>query len=113
MEDIANHLYLTRKYYYEIETKNERPLDGENIQKLAGFLNATEEETARMFDLASLETRKVPFDIQRVFLFEEIGDLARQALRLSKSGVATVDDWRRFAGETERMRARMERGYRR
>ena len=102
MLDVAKHLGLSVSYMSDVENRRKRAFDGETLERLAEFLNLTEEETARMFDLAGRENRDVPYDIEDTLMYEEVGELARYALRQSKKGVFKEEDWKTFIRETEK-----------
>jgi len=82
------------------------PFDGDRLGELAKYLNLSEDETALMFDLAGRENRAVPYDIQDTFMYEEVGDLARYALRQSKAGHIKEADWKAFIRAAESKRAK-------
>jgi len=96
MQNVADNLGISLSYVSAVENRYKPPFDGERIGKLAEFLNLSKEETALMFDLASRENREVPYDIEDIFIYEEIGELARLALRESKAGNITKKDWETF-----------------
>ena len=104
--DVANELGLSLSFYSEIENRRKRPFDPEKIEIFAELFNLSEERKALMYDLASRENREVPADIEDIFMYEEIGDLARVALRQSKAGDITEADWKRLIREGEANKAR-------
>ena len=57
-----------------------------------------------MFDLAGRETREVPYDLQDTFMYDEVGNLARYALRQSKAGFIKEEDWKAFIRQAEEKR---------
>jgi len=101
MKDVGDHLGFTQQYMSMIENGNKKPFDGEVLEKLAEFLNLTDEETALMFDLASRENRDVPYDIADTFMHEEVGDLIRYATRQTKAGFIKEEDWKTFIRQKE------------
>jgi len=101
MQDVADHLGVAKSYVSLIENNYKKPFDKEKLEKLAKFLKMTEEETTTMYDLASRETSEVPHDIEKTFLDDEVGGLARYALRQSKKGIFKEEDWKTFIRETE------------
>ena len=108
MNDVAEHLGVSQSYISMVENRYKRPFDGEMLEKLAKFLNFTEEEKALMYDLASRENGEVPYDLEETFMYEEVGDLARYALRQSKKGVFKEEDWKTFIRETEAKKKQQE-----
>ena len=101
MLNVAEHLGLSLSYISSIENKRKPPFGGDKLEELAKFLNLSEEETAWMFDLASRETRGVPYDIEDTFMYEKIGEMARYALRQSKAGFIEEEDWKTFIRQME------------
>jgi len=108
--DVAKELDISVSLYGEIENRRRRPFDFDKIEKFAAYLNLTEEDKARMYDLASYENREVPSDIEDIFMYEEVGELARFALRQSKAGNITEEDWKRFIRESEENKRQREGG---
>ena len=105
MSDIAKHLGISVSYVSAVENRNKRAFDGEMLKKLADFLNLTEDETALMFDLAGRENHDVPYDIEDTLMYEEVGELARYALRQSKKGFIKEEDWKTFIRQMEEKKA--------
>jgi len=108
--DVSRELDISVSLYGEIENRRRRPFDFDKIEKFAEYLNLTEDDKARMYDLASYENREVPSDIEDIFMYEEVGELARFALRQSKAGNITEEDWKRFIRESEENKRRREGG---
>ena len=69
------------------------------------MLELNEDEKARMYDLAAIRLRTVPSDIEDVMMYSESGSLARMALRMTNSGMADAEDWKKFIWELERKQA--------
>jgi transcriptional regulator with XRE-family HTH domain len=101
MQNIADHLDLSLSYISAVELGHKKPFEGDKLEILAVFLKLTEEETALMFDLASRESREVPYDIEDTLMYENLGDLIRYATRQSKAGFIKEEDWKRFIREME------------
>jgi len=110
MKDVGDHLGFTQQYMSLIENGNKKPFDGEVLEKLAAFLNLTDEETALMYDIASRETRDVPYDIEDTLLYEDVGDLIRYAARQTKAGFIKEEDWKKFIREQEKERLQTNKG---
>ncbi|MCL2774423.1 MAG: helix-turn-helix transcriptional regulator [Oscillospiraceae bacterium] len=108
--DVAKELGFSVGLYGDIENRRRRPFDPEKMEKFARFLNLTEDEKARMYDLASHENREIPADIEDILMYEEVGELARFALRQSKAGNATEEDWKQFIRKIEKNKERREGG---
>lgn len=101
MQDVADHLGYTIQYISAVENRYKRPFVGEKLGMLAEFLKLSEEDTATMFDLASRETRDVPYDIEDTLMYEDVGDLIRYATRQSKAGFIKEEDWKTFIRQME------------
>ena len=101
MQDVADHLGISLSYMSAIENRHKPPFDGDKLESLAKFLQLSDDETAMMFDLAGRENREVPYDLQDTFMYDEVGDLARYALRQSKAGFIKEEDWKSFIREME------------
>ena len=99
--DMAKVLGISVSLLSEIENRRRRPFDSDKIEKFVKYLGLPEEDKARLFDLASYENREIPSDIEDIFMYEEVGELARFALRQSKAGNITEEDWKRFIRESE------------
>ena len=108
MKDVAEHLGISQSYVSMVENRYKRPFDGETLEKLADFLNLNYEEKALMYDIASRETSEVPYDLEETLMYEEVGDLARYALRQSKKGIFKEEDWKTFIRETEAKKKKQE-----
>jgi Helix-turn-helix. len=108
MKDVAEHLGISQSYVSMVENRYKRPFDGETLERLADFLNLNDEEKALMYDIASRETSEVPYDLEETLMYEEVGDLARYALRQSKKGIFKEEDWKTFIRETEAKKKQQE-----
>lgn len=108
--DVGKQLGISVSFLSDIENRRRRPFDSDKIEIFAQFLGLTEEEKARMYDLASYENREIPSDIEDILMYEEVGEMARFALRQSKAGNATEEDWKRFIREIEANKERRESG---
>ena len=110
LSDMAKQLGISVSFLSDIENRRRRPFDPEKIEIFADYLDLSEEERALMYDLASHENHEVPSDIEDIFMYDEVGDMARFALRQSKAGNVTEEDWKRFIREIEANKARNEGG---
>jgi len=102
MQDMATHLGISMAYMSEVENNRRKPFDPKKIAKLAEFLNLSKEDTAMTYDLASRDNGEVPYDLVETFMYEEVGNLARFALRESKEGFITEEDWKTFIRDMEK-----------
>ena len=106
LKDISSVLGISGSLLSDIEQGRRRPFDSERIETFSEYLNLTESDRARLYDLAARETGEVPSDIEDTMMFSPIGDLARHALRLSNEGVVDEDDWREFIRRIEQKRGK-------
>jgi len=110
LSDMSKQLGISVSFLSDIENRRRRPFDADKMEIFVQFLNLNDEETARLYDLASYENGEVPWDIEDTLMYEEVGSLARFALRQTKAGNATEEDWKRFIREIEANRERRESG---
>jgi len=103
LNDVSKVIGISLNYLSEIEAGRKRPtpFDAEAIEKLCEYLNLDDDEKARIYDLAAKEKKDVPADIEDVFMYEPIGELARFALRQSNAGNITEEDWKQFIRASE------------
>ena len=110
LSDVAKELGISLSFLSDIENRRRRPFDAEKMEILAKFLEMSEEETGRMYDLASYENGEVPHDIEDTLMYDEVGTMARFALRQTKAGNVTEEDWKRFIREIEANKERRKNG---
>ena len=99
--DVAKVVGVSIAYISELEAGRKRALDTNAIAKFCEYLNLDAEEKARLYDLAAKEKNEVPGDIEDVFMYEPIGEIARFALRESNAGNITEEDWKQFIRNIE------------
>ena len=105
--DVAKELDISLTVYNDTENKHRMPLNGEQMEQFAELFNLTEEEKIKMYDLASVETGKVPADIDEIF-FEDAGKYAVLLLREHKAGNIDEEFWKQAIREAEA--AKQQRG---
>ena len=98
---VAKAIGISVNYLSEIEAGRKKAFDAKAIEKFCEFLNLDTEEKARLYDLAAQEKSAVPADIEDVFMYEPIGNIARFALRESNAGNITEEDWKKFIRDVE------------
>ena len=101
LSDISKVLGISLSFLSDIEHKRRKAFSPEQIELFAAFLELSEEERAWIYDLASRENREVPSDIEDIMMYEEAGSMARFALRQTKAGYATEEDWKQFIRKIE------------
>jgi hypothetical protein len=77
---------------------------------LVEFFEISEEDTDMLYDLASHYRGNLPYDIEDTLLNEEVGELARTALRLSKGCDKPEAQWKQLIRELEAKKAKGKRG---
>jgi transcriptional regulator with XRE-family HTH domain len=108
--DVAECLGISISYMSQVENRRKKPFEKKILVKLAECLDLSEEDTALMYDLASRDNGEVPHDISDTFMYEEIGDLARYALRQSKAGYIEEEDWKDLIRKGEIKKAQRQNG---
>ena len=68
LNDVAKVIGVSLNYLSEIEAGRKRPtsFDAETIEKFCAYLNLTDAEKARIYDLAAKKKKDVPADIEDV-----------------------------------------------
>jgi len=107
-KDVADQLGISLTLLSDIEKGRRKPFDSAKIETFCAFLGLTDADRSRMYDLAARETGEVPSDIDDTFMYTDIGDMARLALRLSNAGVISEDDWRSFIQDSEKKRGKQD-----
>lgn len=101
LKDMSERLGISLSLLSDIENNRRKPLDPEKIELFATELGLSEEDKAKMYDLAARDRREIPSDIEDVMMYGEIGEMARFALRQSNTGLVTEADWKKFIREIE------------
>ena len=96
IKDIAVELGISASLVCDVEQGRRKPFDEAKTQKLIKFLHLSEEDTALLYDLAAKECDYIPRDLDDIMMYSEAGEMARCALRMTKKGIASDDEWRRF-----------------
>lgn len=104
LKDIAKELGLSLSMLSDIEQGRRKPFDSTRIEKFCEVLHLSDEDKARMYDLAAREKSEIPADIEDTMMYSGIGDMARYALRMSNAGVADEEDWKKFIRDLEKKR---------
>ena len=92
LKDIAEELGVSVSFVSDVEQGRRKPYDEEKTEKLIEFLQFSEGDIA----LAARENSRIPRDLDDIMMYSEAGEMARFALRMTKKGVVSDDDWRRF-----------------
>ena len=101
LKDIAGELGISLSLLSDIENNRRKPFDADRIEIFADYFQLSEEDKSLMYDLAARDTGEIPFDLEDIMMYGEIGEMARLALRKSNSGVIKEADWKKFIREME------------
>lgn len=101
LKTMSEVLGISRSMLSDIEQNRRKPFDSEKIEKFVSYLSLSDDDRAILYDAAAKEKGTVPDDIDDIMMHSEVGDLARQALRLTNAGVADEADWKKFIRQLE------------
>ncbi|MCL2159507.1 MAG: helix-turn-helix domain-containing protein [Oscillospiraceae bacterium] len=104
--DIAKALDISISFVSEMERRQRLPFGPFKLEKFADYLNLTDEEKAQMYDIASREHNEVPADIAGTLMYEDVGNMARFALREFKAGNLEEEDWKQLIRKAEENKRR-------
>jgi transcriptional regulator with XRE-family HTH domain len=96
LREVARLLDLSPAYICDMEKNRRNPLYNDKLYKLSAILGLTQDDEYWLFDLSARELKKAPYDVEDMFFYTEIGDMCRQALRLTKKGILTIKEWERL-----------------
>ena len=108
--DVAEMLGISLSLYSDIENNRRNPFDHDKMEIFSECFNLTENDKIRMYDLASRVKHGIPVDLEDVFFYEEVGDMARIALREFKAGNLEEDDWKQLIRKAEENKSRRKGG---
>ena len=96
LKDMSERLGISLSLLSDIENNRRKPFDADKLEIFASELNLNSSEVDLLYDLAGRERGSIPSDIEDIMMYSDIGDMARMALRKSKTGEITIDDWKKF-----------------
>lgn len=96
LKQVSDYLDISLTLLSDIESNRRRAFDSEKLEHFAKRLNLNEHERNCLYDLAGRENGTIPQDIEEVMMYTDAGDIARLALRKTKSGEITIEDWKKF-----------------
>lgn len=102
LKDMSERLGMSLSLLSDIENNRRKPFDTQKMEIFAKEVNLTEEEKNEMYDLAGRDNGGVPADIEEMFMYETVGDMARLALRKTMAGELNIDDWKEFIRQNEK-----------
>ena len=101
LKTMSEVLGISRSMLSDIEQNRRKPFDSEKIGKFASYFSLSEKDRAILYDAAAKEKGTVPYDLDDIMMHSEVGDLARQALRLTNDGAGDEADWKKFIRQLE------------
>ena len=101
LKTMSEVLGISRSMLSDIEQNRRKPFDSEKIGKFASYFSLSETDRAILYDAAAKEKGTVPYDLDDIMMHSEVGDLARQALRLTNDGAGDEADWKKFIRQLE------------
>ena len=102
LKDMSERLGISLSFLSDIENNRRKPFDQDKIEIFAAELGLSDEDKAKMYDLAARDRREAPSDIEDIMMYDKIGDMARFALRQSNAGVIDEEDWKTFIRDIEK-----------
>jgi transcriptional regulator with XRE-family HTH domain len=108
--DVAEELGISLSLYTDIENNRRKPFDFEKMEIFIKLFNLPEDKKTRMYDLASYEKHEIPVDLEDIFMYDEVGDMARVALREFKAGNLEEEDWKQLIRKAEENKSRRKGG---
>jgi len=96
LKQVSDFLEISLSLLSDIESNRRKPLENEKLDLFATLLSLSKHERNCLYDFAGRENGKIPQDIENTMMYTEAGDMARLALRKTKNGEITVEDWKRF-----------------
>lgn len=102
LKDVSERLGISLSFLSDVENNRRKSFDKDKIEKFAEEFSLSKEDRATMYDLAARDRREVPSDIENIMMYDEIGDMARFALRQSNAGLIDEEDWKKFIREMEK-----------
>ena len=109
VQKVADYLSMSKGNIGDIERNNRPPFKEERIRLFIEFLKLTDEETAKLYELAGKYKGQVSFDIRGIYTNGEVGEFASVARRISKEVSEPEPDWKRRIREREAEKAEKER----
>ena len=101
LNDMSKRLGISLSLLSDIENNRRKPFDADKIEAFTAYLTLSDEDKAKLYDLAGRDRGEIPSDIEDIMMYEEIGKMARFALRESKAGNVTEEDWKKFIRDIE------------
>lgn len=93
---ISKGFNISLSFLSDIENKRRNPMEQDAMEAMATFLFLTEEQKAELYDLAAKRKNSVPDDVKEVIMYSPESDYIRLALRKTKTGEISKEQWEKF-----------------
>lgn len=94
LSKMAEILGISVNYMSDVEINRRKPFGADKIKILKEYLLLDRNEVTTLYELAGKERSIIPADIETIILDDNIGSMARMALRETNAGNATEEDWK-------------------
>lgn len=102
LKKMSEQLGINLTLLSDIENNRKHPFPAEKIELFCELMNLSSDEKAEMYDLAAKYSDKVSEDIVETIMNDtESGKLARIALRMTKEGKISDEQWKKFIRSVE------------
>lgn len=101
LKQMAELIDINLTYLSDVENNRKKAFSADKIKLFCEKLNLTEDEEAKMYDLAARDSESVPMDITNTIMYTEEGDYARRALRMVNQGKGNVELWKELIRKME------------
>ena len=96
LNDVANSIGVSLSFLSDIEQDRRNPFDEERMAKFVSRLMLKPDEAAKLYDLAADRKNGMPDDLKETIMYAPESDFVRIALRKSKAGEISKEDWIEF-----------------
>lgn len=94
LEELSGLLGISLTFLSDIENNRRLPFGTDKINLFADVYHLSKKERERLYDLAGKERKAIPSDIEDIMFENKVGSMATMALRETKAGYATEEDWK-------------------
>jgi len=102
LKKMSEQLGINLTLLSDIENNRKHPFSAEKIELFCKIMNLSADEKAEMYDLAAKYSDRVSEDIVDTIMNDtESGKLARIALRMTKEGKISDEQWKEFIRSVE------------
>ena len=101
LRELSEKLGMNLTMLSDIEHNRKNPFTSEKIELFCKILSLDDEDKAKMYDLAAKGAETVSEDISYTIMNTEAGECARVALRMTREGKITDEQWKNFIRDVE------------